>query len=114
MCKRGRHPPRFFFQFLEVGLPYFILPDSRYLLGFLPSLCGREISRGIPSRTLENLLAIIVPTHTSLEFEGNNLLPFQLFLNVSHFNRLSTAQRAKIADSVDFFVDPAEQKNKKS
>lgn len=57
-------------------LPYFILPDRHHLLGFLPSLCGREFRRGIPSRTLENLLAIAVPTHASLEFEGNNLLPF--------------------------------------
>ena len=66
----------FFFLFFEVGLPYFILPDSRHLLGFLPSLCGCEFRRGIPSRTLENLLAIVVPTHASLDFEGNNLLPF--------------------------------------
>ena len=38
--------------------------------------CGSEVGGGIPSRTLENLLAIVVPTHASLEFEGNNLLPF--------------------------------------
>ena len=46
-----------FFPFFEVGLPYFILPDSRHLLGFLTSLCGGEVCGRIPSRTLEELLA---------------------------------------------------------
>ena len=51
--------------FFEVRLPCFILPQNRHLLGFFPSLGGGEFVRRIPSRTLENLLAVCVLSHAS-------------------------------------------------
>ena len=49
--------------------------------------CGSEVGGGIPSLTLEDLLAVGLPSHTSLELERDYLLSFYLFLNVSHLDR---------------------------
>ena len=76
-----------FLLFFEVRLPCFILPQNRHLLGFFPSLCGGEFVGRIPSRTLENLLAVCVPSHASLELERYDFLSFDLLLDVCHFDR---------------------------
>jgi len=77
-------------------LSCFFLPSPRHLLGFFASLCGGEVCGRVPSPTLENLLAIGITTQASLELKGHNFLSLCLFLNVSHFDRLSTAKDLKM------------------
>ncbi|MBQ3086636.1 MAG: hypothetical protein IJC45_04820, partial [Clostridia bacterium] len=79
------------FYLLDYLLLDFFLPATSHLLGFFASLGRCEVSRGIPSPALENLFAIGIPPQASLELKGHNFLSLCLFLNVSHFDRLSTA-----------------------
>lgn len=87
--RAGGGEPRhnLFFLFFGVGLPCFILPQYRHLLGFFPSLGGGEFVRRIPSRTLENLLAVCVPSDARFELERYDFLSFDLLLDVCHFDR---------------------------
>ena len=87
----------FFLRFLlRVGKPLFRLSPICHPIGFFASLGRSEVSRWVPSPALEDLLAIGIPPQASLELKGHNFLSLCLFLNVSHFNRLSTAKDLKM------------------
>lgn len=60
--------------------PLFRLPPIRHPIGFFASLGESEVSRGIPSGTLKNLLTVGIPPQASLELKGHNFLFLCLFL----------------------------------
>jgi hypothetical protein len=105
---------RWFLRFLlRESKPLFRLPPIRHPIGFFASLCGSEVSRWVPSPTLENLLAIGITTQASLELKGHNFLSLCLFLNISHLARLPTAKKPENDLFVDRPVDLPKQKSPK-
>lgn len=80
-----------FFQFFEVSLLRFILPQDRHLLDFLACLGIGQFFGRIPGGTPKDLLAVGITPNTGFDFEGYNFLSLDFFLDRCHRNYLPAA-----------------------